>query len=1399
LPVKDSLIFIGDFQSIFISFKERNLFIMKYRTYILYLFPLLFCVIYVTANAQELNYHFEYLTDRDGLSQNSVWSIYQDQEGFMWFGTQDGLNKYDGYEFTVFKPDPDNPGHSLAHNRIMDIKEDSEGRLWVVTWGGGLHEINKKTHEVTRHGFSPISEPKWNIVHALYEDRQGYLWSSAMGGLIRLEPVSKKFTLYPTENIFQVTYAAEDNQGRFWVVTSNGLYLFDRENETYQSHGFNPQGERETLFCLSGLLDSNGILWLCSTTEGLFRFDTNESNPVLTKANLEGFDTDLILPGIYEDRKGFLWVCTQKGLFRINQDRNYAVKLRADPFQPGSLNHQIALSIFEDKEGILWFGTEGGVNKMLPENRHFQSYQIKPSFSSQPVNENNIQSIIQDQQGDIWLAIAGDLNHSIFKKGLYRYNAESDSIEKFSADSKGRNKQISDNVLSMFEDSKNRFWIATEEGLYLYKRESNSLKHYPARLLLGPIEEDKNGKLWMYGRFNHKDENTQCAKLQSFDPETETFQYYEIEQRHPELFGCHRIHDFIISKSEEIWLAHTSKDQSGISVINPVNGTIKSYSPDPTDPKGKPNDMDFRTIYEDRSGEIWAGSNQGGLHRYNSISDAFNYYTTEDGLPSNHVVSIIEDNSGFIWLGTNKGLSRFDTQTESFRNFNVSNGLPANQFRERSVYARGNKLMFGTVNGFIVFNPDSIGVNVAVPPVHITAFNVAEEQRTITGEEIVLPFNKNFVSFEFVALNYEQPEKNQYKYRLEGVDRDWVFSGARRFASYSDLDPGSYTFQVQGSNNNDIWNEQGAALSFMIQPPWWQTSWAYAFYALMGLVLLFFFRQQIVRRERLKSKLQLQTMEAGKMQEMDKLKSRFFANISHEFRTPLTLILGPLEKFIAETEDKNKLKVFKMMQRNTRRLLNLINQLLELSHLESGKLSLKAKPVALNPFLKSIVFSFSSLAERKQINYRFRYPDDNTVAYMDSDKVEKIIANLLSNAFRYTPSEGEVVFTARFEKQEAEEKYLLEICVEDSGQGMSEEEQRHIFDRFYQIETAGSDSKKGTGIGLALVAELVDLYGGELSVESSPGQGSKFSVKLPLQKAAFQEVDIFKNKKELTPEHEIEQDLMEDISDSEKITEENSEAKPTVLVVEDNTDVRSFIKEILGDDYSLTEAEDGEEAFHLATGEIPDLIISDVMMPKMDGIELVKRLRQEVSTSHIPLVILTAKVSENSQVEGFNTGADAYITKPFAAEVLKAQVANLIETRKKLRERFSRDINLEPSSVKISSVDEKFIRRVKEVLEEHMPDLSFGVDQFSEEMNMSRIQFHRKLKALTNHTPAELIRTTRIKRAAELLEKGAGSVGEVAFMVGFNYSSYFTKCFQKQYGKTPSEFIAQNSTSENQG
>jgi signal transduction histidine kinase/ligand-binding sensor domain-containing protein/DNA-binding NarL/FixJ family response regulator len=1326
-----------------------------------------------------------------------VWSIYQDEEGFMWFGTQDGLNKYDGYDFTVFKPDPDDPEHSLAHNRIMDIKEDSKGRLWVATWGGGLHEIDKQTHEVTRHGFSPINEPKWNVIHAIYEDQQGYIWISAMGGIIRLEPDSKEFKLYSSESIWQVTYVAEDNKNRLWLVTSNGAYIFDRDTETFLAQGFNSNGERETPFSLSGLLDSNGILWLCSTTNGLYSLDTRKQNPVLKKAEIEGFDTDLILPGIYEDRKGFLWVCTQNGLYRIHRNRNLAEKLEANPLKPGSLNHMIALTLYEDEENNMWIGTEGGINKMLPHNRHFKSHQIVPSFSSQPVNDNNIQSIIQDSFGDIWLAVAGDLHHSIFKKGLYRYNIKTDLYKKFTAG----NNPISNNVLSMFEDSQNRFWIATEEGLYRYNRENNSLKHYPAQLLFGPVEEDPNGNLWIYGRFTH-DGTQSCPKLQSFDPESETFRVYKTEHTNPELFGCHRLHDFVISQSGEIWTAHTNKDAASISVIDFQSGTIKSYSPNLSVPEGNPNDMDFRTIYQDRSGTIWAGSNQGGLHRYHVGTDMFTYYTTKEGLPSNHVVSIIEDNSGFLWIGTNKGLSRMDTRKEMFHNFNVNNGLPANQFRGNSIYMHNNKLMFGTVNGFILFNPDSLEINKTVPPVHITSFRVNEQDRAIPDEKVILPFNKNFVSFEFVALNYEHPQKNQYKYKLEGVDKDWVESGTRRFARYSDLEPGSYTFSVIGSNNNNIWNEQGASLSFIVQPPWWKTSWAYAGYTILGLMLLFFFHQQIIRRERLRNRLQLQTLEADKMYEMDQLKSRFFANISHEFRTPLTLILGPLEKFVAETDDEKKKSVFKMMQRNTRRLLNLINQLLELSRLESGNLKLNKKPVALNPFLKGVVLSFSSLAERKEINFRFRYPDGNDVVFIDSDKLEKIIVNLLSNAFRYTPSGGDVIFTARFEKQESKERLVLEISVEDTGQGISEEQQKQIFNRFYQTNTSDNATKKGTGIGLALVSELVELHEGEISVESKPGKGSRFLIRLPLETAAYQELMVYQIDEQLSGEREmevIESELLEDISEMEAIIDDKPEEKSSILVVEDNADVRGFIKEILGDSYLIEEAANGEEAFHLATSEVPDLIISDLMMPKMDGIELNKRLRQEVSTSHIPVIILTAKASETNQVEGFKIGADAYITKPFSAEVLKARVSNLIENRKKLREHFSQNINLEPSSINISSIDEKFIGKVKQVMEEHMNDLMFGVEQFSEEVNMSRSQFHRKLKALTNHTPAELIRSTRIKRAAELLEKGAGSVGEVALMVGFNYSSYFTKCFQKQYGINPSEFAAQNANSKNNG
>ena len=662
-----------------------------------------------------------------------------------------------------------------------------------------------------------------------------------------------------------------------------------------------------------------------------------------------------------------------------------------------------------------------------------------------------------------------------------------------------------------------------------------------------------------------------------------------------------------------------------------------------------------------------------------------------------------------------------------------------------------------------------------------------------------MPYKENFLSFDFTAINYSSPEKTRYAYQLEGVDPDWVSNGNRRFANYPDLSPGSYTFRVKASIDNNVWNEAEANIKILIHPPLWRTWWAYGLYALLGISLLFALIRYSVSRERLKNDLKLQRLEAEKMHEIDHLKSRFFANISHEFRTPLTLILSPLDKLLSRETNQDK-PLYQTMQRNAKRLLDLVNQLLDLSKLEAGNMRLENKPASIITFLKTIVLTFTSLAESKQIQFQLKYQTEDPVLYFDSDKLEKIVTNLLSNAFKFTPRGGEITVSASLlkgdhtppnvKKAGRASTSILELKVEDNGAGISNDQLKKIFERFYQTDTTPTREHEGSGIGLALVRELVDLHGGEIAVESQPGVGACFTVRLPLLAADFTQLTIVENNGKADEQSVPRFDDKEYQVDS--LSAPETEGAPLILIVEDNADIRHLIRESLYPDYRVMEAADGAAGHRLAVENIPDLILSDLMMPKMDGVELCRKLKQENKTDHIPIVMITAKASSESKIEGLETGADDYIVKPFESAELLARIKNLIEGRQKLRERFSREITLQPASIAITSMEEKLLQHVMQIMEKHMADSDFGVDAFCREAGMSRTQLHRKLKALTDQSTGDFIRIMRLKRAAELLTNHVGGIAEVAFMVGFNDPSYFTKCFQKQFGKTPSEFVAQS-------
>ena len=700
-------------------------------------------------------------------------------------------------------------------------------------------------------------------------------------------------------------------------------------------------------------------------------------------------------------------------------------------------------------------------------------------------------------------------------------------------------------------------------------------------------------------------------------------------------------------------------------------------------------------------------------------------------------------------------------------------------------------MYFASSKGFIRFHPDSIKINQFIPPVVITSFKIFNKEAildtTISIKRIInLPYSENNISFEFASLDYTSPAKNQYAYKLEGFDKDWTYCGTRRNVSYTNLDYGSYLFRVKGSNSEGVWNETGASISIIITPPWWRTWWAYSSYILIFSFSLYVIRRYEMNRLRLKDKVKMDEAVLKEREEMDKMKSNFFANISHEFRTPLTLILGPIKQISERLKDNKTKNELNIAYNNAGKLLRLVNQLLDLSKVESGNMKLQAVPQNIVSVIKVLIISFSPYAERKKIKLKFDSTEEEIIAYIDKEKIEKIVTNILSNAFKFTP-EGGII-----ELKLSNNLEYVNISIRDTGIGIPKEKISKIFDRFYQVDETNKKEYEGTGIGLALSKELIELHKGKIKIESTEGEGSIFTISISLSKKLYTEEEICNSVKsnkvdtDLIPESRFFEATKKEKIDANMIIETE---QPILLLVEDNSDVRSYIRENLEKEYTVLEAVDGEDGLKKSIEHIPDLIISDIMMPKMDGFQLCKKLKTDERTSHIPVILLTAKAAIQDKIEGFETGADEYIMKPFEPDELKARIKNLIEQRKRIHEHFKKHGLIELEESKITSADKKFLKKVFDTVTKNMSNPSFNVETLSELIAVSRSVLHKKVVSLIGEPPVELIRRIRVTRGAELIEKKYGNISEIALEVGFNNPAHFSEYFKMQFGVTPSQYL----------
>lgn len=1378
-------------------------------------------------------YNFSTFSKPQGLKGNMVTSLLEDKNGNIWLGTRHGgFSKYDGKSFYHYYNE-DQPNHGirailedkygdllfgtqgggvikfdgnnffqfttnggLSHNDVFTLLHDRSGNLWIGTLGGGVGKFDGEN--LTKY---TVSEGlNHNTIISILEDSSGNLWFGSNGGGISKFDGTGFINYTENEGLSngRVFSIYEDKDGDMWLATEKGINRYDGKNFFHFT-------EKEGLSSnnIKGILEGkDGHLWFATYGGGVNRYDGK--NFIHFTEN-EGLSINWVT-SMLEDKNGNLWFGTGGGGVS-----KYSKGLVQYTDKTGLGNHFIS-SILEDKSGNLWFGTfSGGVSKLvLSEAEGYEGHQFFHYTEKEGLINNRVHCMLEDAKGNLWFGTEG---------GISKFNGRTFTNY---TDMEGLSNNM---VWTMLEDKLGNLWVSTYGG-GINKFDGNNFTHFTDNQGLSNNDvfsmlEDQKGNLWF---------GTNGGGLNKFDGQN--FTHFSEKGG----LGNDYIWGMVEDHFGNIWLGTQGAGLKKLDLnLKEERSTITQF----LEKEGLSNNT-VTSLYIIQNGDLWVGTvnglnkldndylsmlNEEGYIRSHLRDPLFKAYTYEDGFSGfgiHYGKTIFEASNGTIWLGGDDRLLAFrpvemamDTaapniQLTGLALFNErvtwqTLGEPKTESLEKHLlkgdqdfttrFREGEQTWKAKDTSFVLGN----GVSV-----HDIQFDNLSKWYGVP-ENLSLAYDNNFITFQFVGITTQSPKKVKYQYQLDGHDKTWSALTDRNEAPYGNLPHGNYTFKVKAMNGEGIWSSE-LTYAFEIRPPWWLTWWAYSFYGLSVLGLFIGLRQYTVNRERMKHALKIQKLETEKMQEVDHLKSRFFANISHEFRTPLTLILGPLEKFVSRTSDQNPDKpVFQMMHRNAQRLLNLINQLLDLSKIETGSMKLETKPLDLNFFLKNLVLSFTSLAERRQIKYHFKHSSGNPVAYIDPDKLEKILFNLLSNAFKFTPEMGEISVTAQLkplinksrsspssDKGAATAPKLLEITVQDSGKGIPTDQLDKIFDRFYQIDTTHTREQEGSGIGLSLAKELVELHHGEIIVESQIDQGSCFTVNLPILIADYEEMAISNNALDNGEKciNSFDWEGKDWIKSLASVGIDTDPDATLVLIIEDNADVRFFIRENLRPIYQVMEAADGEEGYSMAVETIPDLILSDVMMPKLDGVALCRKLKTNEKTAHVPLILLTAKASGGDKIEGLETGADDYLIKPFDAAELLVRIKNLIESRRKLREHFSREIILQPASISITSADEKFLQLSMSTIEENMANPTFGVEDFCKNVGMSRTQLFRKLKALTDYSPGDFIRLMRLRKAAELLRHGAGNIGEVGFMVGFQDPSYFTKSFQKQFGKTPSDFIA---------
>jgi len=1301
---------------------------------------------------------FKNYSVRNGMSSNTVWNILQDDQGYLWFGTKNGLNRFDGYNFKIYqvREDKDHADNSLIHS----VCKISSTTFWVGT-EEGLYSF-----DLTREKFVRVAFAKRDLIFDIFKSSAGAIWvATRSNGVFRFDPGSGKVLNYRAGtgglSLNQVRKLVEDDQGNIWMGTfGEGIDVLNPVTNRFVHHKAGT-GTLSSNYILSLYKDPQGHMWAGTLSGGLNKWDAKEQRFTAFRTGSAGAISDNIVRAIYQPIPGQVYVATEKGLNVLNTATGIFTTYKNDRGDPYTISDNAVYSIYEDRQGGIWVGTYfGGVNYFSPGDASFELYY--PNGSTYGLSGSAVSSFLEDSPGNFWIGTEnGGLNYFETATGRFLKYPFPPYTQPISYN----------NIHALYKDRNNHLWVGTYSGglnvVDLNTGQVTQYHHNPSdpgsisSNSVYDIYEDHSGTIWV----------GTVKGLNVFDPASRQFT---------------KVTDMVLQNSC-IYKVYEDTDQC-LWIATYENGLIKKDLRSgkwdhylTTADTGSISSNKVISMYDDQKGNLWLGTDGGGLSRLQKQTGKFTRYGPRQGI-SNVVFGIVPDDAGHLWLSTNNGILKFSENDGQIWSYTGLNNLQGKLYNYNAYYrARDGRILLGGINGFNAFYPDKIRTETSGSNLILTSFKIFDHEpdlgdrksalKQLVGftRKIDLSYNQSVISFEYALLDFKDPGKIKYAYKMEGFDKQWNNVGTQRVATYTNLPPGEYTFKVKATDVYGNWKSREVSVAVRIRPPFYRTNLAYCCYAAILIAAIFLLRNYYKRREARKNEVRLEKMKVQREKEFYQQKMDFFTTMAHEIRTPLSLIMAPLENLKdAELQSEHR-KQLNVMEENSERLQSLVNQLLDFRRIESDIYTIRKEPVELISFVQALYARFGAIAAQKKLKFLLTTDIDRLTIEADPEALQKILNNLLMNAFKFAA--GTVKLRVGQQEPDARGNRSVTIQVKDDGIGIPEAELAAVFKPFYKVTGEAAQLKNigGTGIGLSLAKALAEKHAGSLSAVNAKDGFTTFILSLPFEAAVNNEETGL------------------------AMEEENQAGEagyPAILIVEDDLNMLDFISANLkAEGYNTCCAINGKEALSILQARQIDLVLSDVMMPEMDGITLCRHIREQISSSHIPVILLTARGSTEAELQGLESGADAYIMKPFKWKQITATIKNLLDTRARLKEKFSAHPFVKVDTLYTNPNDKVFVEKITAIIEERLDDYQLSVEELSKAVAMSRSTLHKKLKAISGHSPNEFIRVIRLKEAARLLLSGSCNISEAGYRTGFSAPSYFTKCFTLQFGATPSEFL----------